>query len=222
MKEHKKIYLKEWIKPMAELHAVCVVEDLMGLEKDDPEYKKEFEKAFYEFCKEFYENSLIPHAANPTIPAGKNVFEVFEGDFLGSLNAESSEIKKELYSQITRSVSMISRVLVQSEMGKLKYDLRDVDGDKDEKTKKFHDSVRNRYKRMIFICLLMGHIKSLFKLKKGEVDRFVDSLLGSEKWRSLQSTSATKDFANKIKTAVDRDMKDYDPLMNVRILFEKK
>lgn len=221
MKEDK-IFLKEWVQPMAELHALTVVEDILGIEQDDPDYKKEFEKAFYEFCKEFYENSLIPHAANPTVPAGKNVFEVFKPDFMSGLNAESEDIKGELYFQITRSISMISRVLVQSEMGKLKYDLKDVVGEKDEKTKIFHDSVRNRYKRMVFNCILMGHIKAMFKLKKGEVDRFVDSLLGSEKWRSLQSTKATKDFAEKIKIAVASDMKDYDPLMSVRIQFEKK
>lgn len=222
MSEHKKIYLKEWVQPMAELHATSVVEDLMGLSEDDPKYEKEFEKAFEEFCLEFYENSLIPHAANPTIPAGKNVFEVFKADFIGNLKADSPEITQELYNQITRSVSMISRVLVESEMGKMKYDLRNVEGEKEERTQKYHDSVRNRYKRMIFICLVMGHIKSLFKLSKGEVDRFVDSLLASEKWRSLQSTNATKDFAEKIRNAVDSDMRDYDPLKSVRMRFEKK
>lgn len=220
----KNIYLKSWVKPMAELHAQCVVEDVLGLdkEKDQKKYEKEFEKAFEEFCVEFYEHSLIPHAANPTIPAGKNVFEIFESVFKENLKAESNEIKDELYSQITRSVSMISRILVQSEMGKLKYDLKGIEGEKEQRTQKFHDSVRNRYKRMVFICLLMGHVKSLFKLKKGEIDNFVDSLMASEKWRSLQSTKATKDFAEKIKRAVDRDMADYDPLRNVRIEFDKK
>lgn len=222
MKEHKKIYLKEWVRPMAELHARSVVEDLMGMDESDPKYEKEFEKAFVEFCSEFYENSLIPHAANPTIPAGKNVFEVFQKDFIENLKASSPEEKQEWYSQITRSVSMIARVLVQSEMGKMKYDLKDVEGDKEQRNAKYHDSVRNRYKRMLFICILMGHVKSLFKLQKGEVDRFVDSLLASEKWRSLQSTGATKDFAEKVKNGVEADMRDYDPLMNIRMRFEKK
>jgi hypothetical protein len=217
----KKIFLKEWVRPMAELHAICVVEDLMGLSENDPKYQKEFEKAFHDFCLEFYEHSLIPHAANPTVPAGKNVFDVFQKDFMDNLKAENDEIKKELYSQITRSVSMISRVLVESEMGKMKYDLNGIQGEKEEKTKKIHDSVRNRYKRMIFICLIMGHVKSMFKLRKGEIDNFVDSLLASEKWRSLQSTPATKDFASKIKSAVESDMKDYSPLDSVKKEFKK-
>lgn len=217
----KKIFLKEWVKPMAELHAVCVVEDVMGLSEDDPKYQKEFEKAFHDFCVEFYTHTLIPYAANPTVPAGKNVFEVFEKDFMSNIKADTDEIRKELYSQITRSVSMISRILVESEMGKMKYDLNGIEGDKDQKTAKIHDSVRNRYKRMIFICLIMGHLKAVFKLKKGEIDNFVDELLSSKKWRSLQSTPSTKDFAEKIRNAVEEDMKDYDPLANVKKKFSK-
>jgi len=217
----EKIYLKEWVKPMAEHHATSYVEDVLGLEKGDPKYQKEFDKEFYNFCKELYGNSLIPHAANPTIPAGKNVFQIFEPDFMSSLKGETLEMKREMYSQITRSVSMIARILVESEMGKMKYDLRNVEGSKDERTEKFHDSVRNRYKRLVFISMIMGLVKSMFKLQKGELDSFVDGLLKSTKWRSLQSTSATKDFATKIKNAVEKDVADYKPLEAIRKEFEK-
>lgn len=217
----KKIYLKEWVKPMAELHAVAYVEDVLGLSEDHPKYEKEFEKAFEEFCAEFYNHSLIPHAANPTIPAGRIVFDVFKDDFYQNMKLDNLEQKKELYGNITRSVSMISRVLVEMELGKLKYNYNDVQGSKDEKAVEIHDRVRNRYKRMIFICILMAHIENMFKLKKGEIDSFVDDLLKSEKWRSLQSSKSVKDFADKIKSAVQEDFKSYGPLDNVKKKFGK-
>lgn len=217
-----KIHLPLWVQPMAELHAQCVVEDEMGLSEDDPKYEKMFEKAFMNFCSEFYKNSLIPHAANPTIPAGKNVFEIFEGDYKSSLKTETPEQSKELYSQITRSVSMISRVLVNSEMGIMKYDLKDVQGNsKEEKTNKYHDSIRNRYKRMVYICIMMGLIKSMFKIKKSDLDSFVDDLLKSKKWRSLQSTKATKDFATKIKKAIEEDVESFDPIGKLKEVFKE-
>lgn len=58
----KKIFLKEWVKPMAELHAESYVEDVLEIKKSNPKYKKEFDKAIQEFCREFYEHSLVPHA----------------------------------------------------------------------------------------------------------------------------------------------------------------
>ena len=217
----KKIYLNDWVKPMAELHAICVVEDILGISQDNPKFQKEFEKAFEDFCTEFYEHSLIPRASNPTVPAGKVIFDSFKDDFMKNLNAPTEEQKKELYAQITRSVSMISRVLVESELGKLKYNLNDIDGTEEEKNQKRHDSVRNRYKRLLFICLLMGHIKSLFKIKKGEVDNLIDSLLSSQKWKSLQSTKSVNDFQKNVKDAVDSDMKGYEPLKSVKEKFGK-
>lgn len=61
----KKIYLNGWVKPMAEEHAHAYCQDVLGLSESDKKYQKEFDKAVQEFCKEFYENALIPHAANP-------------------------------------------------------------------------------------------------------------------------------------------------------------
>lgn len=217
----KKIYLKEWVKPMAELHAIAYVEDVMGLTEDSPKFQKEFEKAFVDFCVEFYNHSLIPHAANPTVPAGKTVFDVFKDDFISNMKNGTLEEKRELYNNITRSVSMISRVLVEMELGKLKYNYNDVSGSKEEKATEIHQRVRNRYKRLIFITILMSHIQAMFKLKKGEIDSFVDELLKSEKWRSLQSTKSVKDFAEKIKGAVEEDFKSYEPLENVKKKFGK-
>lgn len=217
----KKIYLKQWVKPMAELHAISYVEDVLGLTEDSPKFKKEFEKAFEEFCVEFYEHSLIPHAANPTVPAGRTVFDTFKDDFFSNMKIDNLEEKRELYNNITRSVSMISRVLVEMELGKLKYNYNDVSGSKEEKTKEIHDRVRNRYKRLIFISILMSHIQLMFKLKKGEIDSFVDDLLKSEKWRSLQSTKSVKDFSDKIKKAVEEDFKSYEPLEGIKKKFGK-
>jgi len=61
-----KIHLVEWVKPMAELHAETYVEDVLGIKKSNPKYKKEFNKAVQEFCHEFHQHSLVPHAEEGT------------------------------------------------------------------------------------------------------------------------------------------------------------
>lgn len=84
----KQIYLKEWVKPMAELHALSVVEDEMGLtDQNSKEYQKAFEKAFVNFCEEFYTHSLIPMAANPTIRKGVNAYLAFDEELFEGRNS---------------------------------------------------------------------------------------------------------------------------------------
>lgn len=84
----KTIYLKEWVQPMAELHAICVVEDELGLtDPKSSEYQREFEKAFSDFCEEYYTHSLVPLAGNPATIQGVNSFRAFTGDLFPKVDA---------------------------------------------------------------------------------------------------------------------------------------
>ena len=202
------IHLKEWVKPMAELHARTYCEDVLGLEKDDKKYVKEFEKSFYSFCKEFYENSLVPHAMNPTIRKGTNIYDIYKDDFNKLLNGENQEVKNEMFNQIVKGASGIVSTLISSEMGHLKTGLKGVENKK--------DSIEDRYKQTIFIALTMGLIKGILKLKKNELDSYVKDLLKNETWKVAQSKKKTTEFASKLKDIMDSEIKSFVPMESIK------
>ncbi len=224
----KTIFLKQWIKPMAEEHAETYVCEVLGLESDDPKYEKEFEKAFYKFCEEFYEDSVIPHAANPlkasnpTISPYEKIYDIFKAEFISSLKNISPEMKLKKYADVTKGISLIANALVESELGKIKYDIKEVEGDsKEEKTNSRHERVANRYKRYIFGVMLMGLVRSVFKLKKEDIESLIKDLYKDTKWRSLQSKKEIEDFIVKTKKGVEADIKNYNPLDSIKKEFGK-
>jgi hypothetical protein len=228
MSKEKTIFLKSWIKPMAEEHARVYVEDVLEMDEKDPKYEKEFEKAFYKFCEEFYEDSVIPHAANPlkasnpTISPYEKIYENFKTEFISNLKHSNPELKIKKYSDISRGVSLIANALLESEMGKMLYDIKEVEGEsKEEKTANRHERVVNRFKRYLFGTMIMGLIKSVFKLKKDEIDSLVKELYKDSKWRSLQTKKEIDDFINKVKKGVEADIKDYSPLDSIKKEFKK-
>jgi hypothetical protein len=227
----EKVYLPEWVLPMAEEHAHAYCEDVLGLKKSNPvdkNYEKAFDKEFQKFCEEFYEHSLIPHASNPlkqsnpTVSPYQSVFDFYYAEFASAISPVESEQLSKNYKNICNGISLITNVVMESEMGKMKYDIKDiVGGDKEDDTAKRHEAVSNRFKRLLFASILMSLTKSLFKLKKGDVESLIKDLYKDKKWRSMQSKSEIKDFLDKIKKGVEQDPKSYVPLDSIKKDFKK-
>lgn len=79
----KKIRLPAWVEPMAEQHAATHVEAVLNKNPGSAGYDKAFNQAKKNFLEEFYNESLIPQAGNPSakaesayLPFEKHILEV--------------------------------------------------------------------------------------------------------------------------------------------------
>lgn len=97
---NKKIYLPEWVEPMAKEHAKTYCEQVLSLSPKDKKYQKEFDKAVHNFCKEMYEDSIVPHAdsdlstkrKNPIDEEDEKIFESEDGEISYRLITDKDEI----------------------------------------------------------------------------------------------------------------------------------
>lgn len=199
------ITLPAWVRPMAELHATSVAEDELGLDPDTPEYDRAFEKAFYEFCEEFYTHSLIPYAANPSLP-GKNAFLPFadilfrtytKGD--GSVNWSWAGIKgadekeqQQIERMILRSVANIVKIY-------MKKSIVTSTGFSGAKGKEaMMERQEARYVRLAVTSMLMAMIKSIFDVDRETMVQTVREFIADASFSRLNSTQAQQTFSAKI------------------------
>jgi len=213
-----KVYLPKWVEPMAMLHAQSVVEDELGLSPNDPDYEKQFEKACYDFCKEFHEDSLVPKAMNPTWRGGINAFDAFEdslfkgaNSFLGS-RVSSEEERKHMASQIRRAVTSLVSVYLKAELKSDKYGYNHISSKSETKKDDLMKAQHNRYERLLIISSLLASIEMVFGIKGSELKSVVNDILGEKTWKELSTSLAHRAFAEGVKNKINESLKHEKPL----------
>lgn len=215
----QKIYLKEWVKPMAILHAQSVVEDEMGItDQNSPEYQKEFDKAFYEFCHEFYTHSLVPTAMNPTILEGVNAYEAFDNDLFdgpdsfisknfphdktprkdknGKLLSSNNEKSK----QLKRSIGTIMRIFMLAKLKDIKYEYVEVgEVDKESRKKINREMEINRFIRLFMVSTIMSAVHEIYQIDARQLAAAVNEKLKDVGSGRLRNKEFNKDFANQLR-----------------------
>lgn len=191
------ITLPSWVKPMAELHATSVAEDELGLDPDTPEYDRAFEKAFYEFCEEFYTHSLIPYAANPSLP-GKNAFLPFadilfrsSNSWAGIKGADAKE-QEQIERMILRSVANIVKIYMKKSI----VTSTGFGGAKGKEA--MMERQEARYVRLAVTSMLMAMIKSIFDVDRQTMVQTVREFIADASFSRLNSTQAQQTFSAKI------------------------
>lgn len=205
------IKLPSWVKPLAEIHATSVVEDELGLSEDSVEYDKEFEKAFYNFCNEFYTHSLIPYAANPS-PVAKNVFNAFKDIFSDgphswlSSRIQDQKMRKLFESRLVKAVNALAKIYMYAEVQQTKTgynQAKDLQDPEQRKTTILHNQ-RIRNIRLIVTSLLLGSIYQIFKLDKNQLESLIDQNLvqGKLSFREMNSTKFQTQLARMVVSSL--------------------
>lgn len=213
-----KVYLPKWVEPMAMLHAQSVVEDELGLSPNDPDYEKQFEKACYDFCKEFHEDSLVPKAMNPTWRGGINAFDAFEdslfkgsNSFLGS-RVTSEDERKHMAAQIRRAVTSLVSVYLKAELKSDKYGYNHISSKSENKKDELMKAQHSRFERLLIISSLLAAIEMVFAIKGSELKSVVADILKDKTWKELSTTVAHRAFAEGVKRAVKESFDNEKPL----------
>ncbi|MEO5348892.1 MAG: hypothetical protein H7836_04525 [Magnetococcus sp. YQC-3] len=207
----KQIFLKEWIQPMAELHAISVVEDELGLtDRSSKEYQKEFEKAFYEFCDDLYTHSLTPMAGNPTIRKGINAYiafdrELFDGrDSFINKNYPNREEAKANIKRLKTAVQTITEIFMGGKHSGLHYEYREKTPDNiftlDDENKAVDIE---RFKRLFITSYILSMVNELYKTKSENIYSFLEQNLKNVPAKSFRDHKVNIAFAERIKKAIE-------------------
>jgi hypothetical protein len=212
----KQVYLPKWVEPMADLHATSVVEDELGLRENDANYEKEYEKAFYNFCKELHVHSLTPYAMNPTWRGGINAFHEFEQTlFKGWIGQKGKDEKeqKELRGMVYRAITNLTTVYLRGEKKSAKfgyqYEKPGPDGveptqSKEDKKKHLFEQQKNRYERLVIVTMLLHFVEMVYNVKGDELRSLVDAVVKGENWQELSSKQGQASFAKMVHAALDK------------------
>jgi len=209
----KTIYLKEWVKPMALLHAQCVVEDEMGLyDQNSPEYQKAFEKAFYEFCNEFYVHSLTPMAQNPTIRKGVNAYLAFNNILFDGpksyMSQNYSDPKKRALNskRLKTAIQTIVEIYMGGRYsGSERYEYKESDPLAEDPTlyEELNRQVdHERFKRLFIASYVMTMIEELLSTKGGEIYKWLDKTLENTPTRDFRDHEFNIKFSRGVRTRI--------------------
>jgi hypothetical protein len=229
------IHLKEWVKPMAMLHAQSVVEDEMGLtDQDSAEYQKEFEKAFYEFCHEFYTHSLVPHAMNPTILEGINAYVAFDDllfdgpkSFISTnfpndkraktdpKTGETVAANAEKSKQLKRSVGTIMRIFMLAKLKDIKYAYVKLEPegeyvDTSARKKLNREAEINRFIRLFMVSTIMGAINEIYQIDARQLAAAMNEKLKNVPSGKLRNKKFNVQFANEMRELFTNRFKGKD------------
>jgi hypothetical protein len=212
------IELPNWIEPMGILHATCVVEDEMGLNPGDDGYEKAFEKACYEFYDEFYQDSSVPKAMNPTWRGGINAFDAFENSlfkgsnsFLGS-RVTSEEERKHMAGQIRRAVTSLVSVYLKAELKNDKYGYNHISSKSENKKEELMKAQVSRYERLLIISSILASVEMVFSIKGSELKSVVSDIIGKKTWKELSTSVAHRAFAEGVKNKINESLQNEKPL----------
>lgn len=211
----KVVQLPEWVKDHANLHAQSHVECELGLlDPTDPAYEREYEKAFYKFCKEYYEHALIPaetedsiKSSNPYRTPGKSAFEEFKGEFAGSDQQKglfqtgkikSQEEVTKTWNSVKAAVQTLERIFFDHHFGDYTFSQYHA---KNNETK-YREVIVNRYLRNALLMMFLQNVKNIYETDGDKLRASVEDALKNVRNADLNKGEMIRKFTGACKIAV--------------------